>query len=415
MRYAILGLGISGLAAARFLLEREEAVIGIDHVDKIAVIRQSYPLLPLGSDRGFNQDYDCLIVSPGIDPSHPIYSEARRKKIPILGEIELALQNASHRIIGVTGTKGKTTAVMRIEALLRAAGHRALAVGNIGDPLIAHLNEPEDTILVVELSSFQLETIVSKKFHSTAILNLSPDHLDRYPSFDAYKDAKRRLIDLTIGKCFVHHGISKRGLPIGPLSQVHPWMDDDLIALMHAMKTKGIKEQEWATYCMIYCLCRPFNVGQALFFQEMKAFRGAPHRIEYVGEINGVSFYNDSKATNAEAVVYATQVISQPKILLVGGKDKKLSYTLWKREFGHDIKKIIAYGEIREKIREDLTPRFDVELTHNLKEATERAMQIAEPGDAILLSPGTSSYDAFTNYEERGDAFKSYLWPAINR
>ncbi|MDN3505017.1 MAG: UDP-N-acetylmuramoyl-L-alanine--D-glutamate ligase [Rhabdochlamydiaceae bacterium] len=362
MRVVVLGLGVSGIAAAQFLIKQNHEVIGIDKkpIESINCIREE----------NCPKQFDLLVVSPGIAPSNPVYQYAIAQGIEVIGEIELALRHMKQRAIGVTGTNGKTTTVMRIAHTLNINGQNAIACGNIGVPLISLLDESENTIFVVELSSFQLETISSKKFDSSLLLNVTPDHLERYDSFDHYKKVKEKLAQFT-----------KKGRSIQYVENIDG-----------ALKILAL-----------------YGIGESAFWQAEKSFKMAKHRIELIKEIDEILFYNDSKGTNVDSTLYASSKIDRPIILLAGGKDKNLSFKPWKKGFKNSVKLIIAFGETKEKIKSDVSPEFDVIIKDDLKSAFHEAMKRVKKKEAILLSPGCSSFDQFDNYIQRGEAFCQYV------
>ena len=353
MKNLVIGLGVSGMAALRWLLDRGEQVVAVDRSE---------------FDGPF--DFDRVVVSPGVPPQHPLYARAVALGIPVVGEAELALSVCSQSCIGITGTNGKSTTVMQITHILNYCGKRAVAAGNIGKPIIEVVGG--DEILVVELSSYQLETMHTAVFDAAAILNISPDHLERHGSMEAYSAAKWRIRDL----------VKKGGLFLEGL--------DNNLEYVRA-------------------ITRHFGVSDDEYEMALACFVGLPHRVEKFKEVEGISFYNDSKGTNVAATIYAVNKIEAPIILLAGGVDKGSSYREWLEPFSGKVKEVILFGEAAGKIASDLAGFVKTRQVDGLEMATEVAWGLAVPGDAIVLSPGCSSFDQFKNFEERGTLFKQFV------
>ncbi|MBS0625747.1 MAG: UDP-N-acetylmuramoyl-L-alanine--D-glutamate ligase [Verrucomicrobia bacterium] len=413
MKDLVIGLGISGKASAAFLLKSGRKVIG---ADKKAESLKSEPLVKEGLeliiDQGPFPKVDRVILSPGVSPEHPWVKEAKRLGIEVVGEIELALRHLKNRCVGVTGTNGKTTTVLLIAHILNSAKIPALALGNVGDSLSGYLLEPNrGEVLVLELSSFQLETMESKCLEAAALLNITPDHLDRYASMKEYADAKFR-----IGKCVKAGGkfwVSKavkeiyggEGEVFDPSAEYAPWSDEKIAAIsMLRYIQLGVPEKQ--NVQAAYQICKGLGVSDLEFRRGLETFRKPAHRIEWVDEKNGVTFYNDSKATNIDSVMHAVSLFEGPLILLAGGYDKGASYKPWIDCFQSKVKMIIAFGGAASKIEAELKDAFRLTRVGTLDEAVRLAAIRAEKGDSILLSPGCSSYDQFRNYEHRGDEFK---------
>ena len=358
MLTAILGMGKSGQSVARYLVGKKEAVIGVDR----SRVKSNIPVV---SEEAFDiSAVGRIVISPGIPKNHAIYRAAIHAGIEMTSDVELALKAAKCRLVAITGTNGKTTAVELTAHVLRYAGYKATAVGNNGSPILDYIEAGPDEILVVELSSFQLELIKTKRFECAAILNITPDHLERYASFEEYKATKMRLFELS----------EKCELGGGPLT-----------------------------------LCRHFGIDEEIFKEASKTFVRPKHRLEFIKEVDQIRFYNDSKGTNVDSVIYATKAIEGPKILIVGGKNKGLDFSVWQSTFDQSVKEIIAIGESREKIRSELHPRFRVDLVEDLATAVRLAFQKARAGFSVVLSPGCSSFDQFKNFEDRGERFKEVV------
>jgi UDP-N-acetylmuramoylalanine--D-glutamate ligase len=333
MRYQIIGEGVSAKAASDFIAKMGDEVV--------------------------SEAPDIVVISPGYPLSHPVAVEGRCQGAEIIGEMELGMRYVQNRCLAITGTNGKTTATMLTTHVLNETGTKARAVGNIGIPLCAYLMNPDpEEVLVVEVSSFQIETMKTPIFAAGGITNITPDHLDRYASYEEYIAVKHRL----------------RHFVKGPFYE-----GDDL-----AFRLSGLSQGD--------------------FVEASKNFVRPPHRIEYIKTVDGISFYNDSKGTNVDAVCYAIKALSQPIILIAGGRDKGASYDVWNPLFENKVKRVLAIGEAALKIKEELN--IEVELVGTLERALEKSLEYARAGDAVLLSPGCSSYDQFEKYIERGNTFK---------
>lgn len=391
----VFGLAISGRSAAEALLRQGFSVIGIDRMAN--ALRQDPNLLPL-LEKGlelFSEEDFCdfssvslFILSPGISPLHPLVQAALRLKIEVIGEMEFGLRQISNRCIGITGTNGKTTTTLLLTHILRSAGFSAKSLGNVGSSVSSYLLEAKsEEILVLELSSFQLETLSKRCLEAAVILNIEPDHLDRYASFEEYRAAKLRIEKALLpgGKFFV----SKSLLPFAPSAES---FEEDPSLGQNEQAAKKVSEL--------------FGVSSSQFFDALKTFQRPAHRIEWVAEKNGRMYYNDSKATNVDSVMHAVRSLEGPLILLVGGRDKGASYAPWIACFEKKVKMLVAFGEAAFKIESELGPFFPFVRVATLDQAVKCAAAHAEPGASIVLSPGCSSYDQFRNYEHRGEEFK---------
>lgn len=417
----VLGLGISGLAAAEFLLTQKKIVLGID--SSVSLLQKSPELCRLQSLGLFIQSdleeidfsrVEQLIVSPGISPKHPIYQGALESGVPILGEAELALSHFKSvylasgrpipRLLAVTGTNGKTTVTLLTAHLLNHVGIKARAVGNVGSALCKCLLEPsDDEVFVIELSSYQLETMRSKLFDAAVLLNITPDHLDRYDSIDAYARAKCHLQSLL-----------KEGAPFFVQEEVlldfgHLLRDRENIECLSPLNYRERNKHDVENERAARSLCRLFCIPEEQFLRGLETFKKPPHRIEFVKEIDGVHFYDDSKGTNLDAAVQAVNSMKGPVILIAGGVDKGASYLFWKNPFLGKVKKIIAIGEAAPKMYRELHPYFNVKLADTLALAVSAAREESECGDCVLLSPGCASFDMFRDYAHRGEEFQKYV------
>ena len=414
----VIGFGVSGQACASLLLKLGHRVLALDkhaiewkNDPKIQpFFQQGLELLPDQVAVDWKQ-IERVILSPGIPPSHEIVVQAIAQGIEVIGEIEFAFRHLHNRCVGVTGTNGKTTVTLLVKHILQSAGQKAQALGNIGSSLSSYAISPNnEDILVVELSSYQLETLRIKCLDIAAFLNLTPDHLDRYGTIEAYAQAKCRIQDCLKenGELWVSTSVAKeygRFLHAPKLfDQTQEW--ENTVATISPMRYIQLGVPERQNVQAAYPLCRFFGVTDAQFRRGLETFRKPAHRIEFVGEWNKIAFYNDSKATNIDSVMHAVGLFEGPIILLAGGVHKGASYRPWIEAFQGKVVRIVAFGQAAKLIQEELQSDLPVDRVDTMEEAVMRAVNLAKPATNILLSPGCSSFDQFRNYEHRGNEFK---------
>ncbi|MDB6081277.1 MAG: murD [Chlamydiia bacterium] len=416
----VLGLGVSGRSVCNFLSKRGLDFVATDDkslsFSQFATVSECIEILPVVSS---------LITSPGISKSHPLVMAAKQQGVEIIGEIELAcrqMQRSSQPLIGITGTNGKTTVTLLVTHMLQAAGFEAQAVGNIGTPLLDMIDATGP--LVVELSSYQLETMSTKAFQSGVVLNITPDHLDHHGSMEEYAKAKLHLQACLKpqGSFFVHERIK------GPSSMRYGFdTSSDVssdgshvfrfskkeIALPSALK--GAFTHDAENFLAAYALARDFGVPADICVSAYATFSKPPHRIQFIREIDGVKYYDDSKGTNLDAVIRAVNAVMKDAvkrariILIAGGVHKGESYTAWIPEFTERVSSIFAIGVAAPLIQADLEHVLPVTIVPSLEDAVRSAREIAKTGDIVLLSPGCSSLDMFKNYKERGEKFQAVV------
>lgn len=417
-KIVIIGLGVSGRSCAALLLKQKKSLLGIDQ--KAAILKDDPDIqslmrqgLELASDQeNINwKTIEQVVISPGISLQHPLVRQALAQNIEVIGEIEVAFRALQNPCIGVTGTNGKTTTVMLTQHVLQTAGMAAQALGNIGTSLSAYAAAPNTKeILVVELSSFQLETLHSKCLDAAIILNITPDHLDRYSSMEEYAKAKCRIqeclkphaplwISSIVAK---EYGRFLREIKIFDEAV----FENNMVAPISPMRYIQLGVPERQNVQAAYVLCRHLGVTDQEFWRGLETFRKPKHRIEFVGEWNSISFYDDSKATNIDSVMHAVGLFEGPIILLAGGVHKGWSYRPWIEAFQGKVTQIVAFGQAAPIMEEELKEAFLFEKRETLEEAVRCAVKNARPHTVILLSPGCSSFDQFRNYEHRGNEFK---------
>lgn len=424
----ILGLGISGCSAAKYLLSQGALVYVVD--DRWDTIQHQEPiqkLLTLGAcqTETLPAGIEFLVVSPGVPRTHPLYVSAINQEVQVVGEAELALGvlAKTHPCIGITGTNGKTTVTLLIEYLLNTCGIPAKALGNSGVPLTSSLLEkyPAETVIVAELSSFQLETLQTPVLDTAILLNITYDHMDRYFSFEEYLRTKVHLFDClkpegkgyVEERCFqkfsnflAEYDLKRFGIESSDYlsvrnSHLETPTSSHRLPEIHLTQSDHDLENLMAALTAVL----PFiSVQEAL--DALPTFKKPSHRLEFVKEIKGITFIDDSKATNVDAVVRAIESISSPIILIAGGVDKGGSYQPWLKAFQNKVKAICTIGEAAKKIELELGNEVPIYSFEGLVEAVAFAASIAKQNDCVLLSPGCSSYDQFTSYVQRGMVFQ---------
>jgi len=430
-RALVIGLGLSGRAAAQFLLRRGSTVTGVDRNwnflepdGELKELHQAGLKVRHESEPVEWSEINLVVVSPGVPPTNPVYQAALAHHKEVIGEVELAFRALNNRAVGITGSNGKTTTTLLVEHVLNHAGFSALAVGNVGLPLTSQVDQlkPEQ-VLVVELSSWQLETLRTPALDAGAILNITSNHLDRHGTIANYAQSKANL-----GHCL------KRGARLivqdvcaaefqDLLSPFHPltygysssadlrsdrekvfWQESLEFILPENYRGKVSHDVE--NMLAAFALCRIFGISAAAFLRAFETFVKPPHRLEFVRQTQGLTFYNDSKATSLDAVAKAVTTLGGSTVLIAGGVHKGTPYTSWKDCMAGTVRHIVAIGQAAELIHRDLSDTLPVQICNNLPEAIEKAMEIAQHGDNILLSPGCASYDMFTDYAHRGNEFK---------
>jgi len=421
----VLGLGHSGEAAATLLSEEGARVTVLESNDTPSIRDKARALTDkgigviLGSAAEMDAtDYDVCILSPGIDPIVPLVQNVIRKDIPIIGELELAYEECLCPVVAITGTNGKTTTTELTTAMLQGAGVRTIASGNIGLPFATAVRQSSSyDVMVLEVSSFQLETIRNFRPQVAAWLNLSPNHLDRYPGMEEYRAAKLRIFEnQTADDYAVVNAVNDLPPLEARLLTFSATVDADFTlregiihfrgeAILDQSQTRlpGVHNAEnlMAALAMGYAL----GVDFERMAQAVREYTAPPHRCEFVRDRRGVRWLNDSKATNLDSVEKAILSQNQPIVLIAGGKDKGFEFDPIAPLIHQRVRKAILIGEMKERIAKSWHP-VPCELAGTLQEAVALAAQEAREGEVVLFSPGTSSFDMFRNYGERGNVFK---------
>ena len=377
MRALVYGLARSGRAAAARLEARGDEVVTVDR--------------SLGNEQDLSllDGVEVLVKSPGVPAERPLVAEARRRGIAVWSELELGwtLLPPRTRLVGVTGTNGKTTTSELLGAIFRAAGRNVAVAGNVGTALSSI--EGADWV-VCEVSSFQLEDVHRFECDVAVLLNLEPDHLDRHGSFEAYRAAKLRIFERARA-AVVPAGSGLDGIEF---SAEDPLPAEPLI--------RGAHNRENAAAAT--AAARATGVDEAAIAEALRTFPGVAHRLEPVAEVDGVRYVNDSKATNVAAAVRGLQAFaSEPVHLILGGSVKGESFAPLAAAIGPNVRSIHLIGEAAGQLADAIGERADVD--HTLDRAVAHAARLAEPGDVVLLSPACASYDQYDNFERRGEHF----------
>ena len=410
----IIGLGISGKAAAKLLLKEGYKVIGVDRKVKELSGINFY----LEDDLPANLLYDLVILSPGIAQSHPVVQEAKKRQAPVIGEIELAMRYKKGKVIGITGTNGKTTVTSLLTHVLNAAGISAVSTGNIGNALSEVFSqEKSPEVSVLELSSYQLETLTCKGLDFAIVLNITKDHLDRYESFLDYAKAKARIQRALIptGKAITSTEVIREFGGLFQTSITFGEGDGEFAlensAIVHKGKKLATLPLHLARHDKLNALAAfipAFYLGvkAEAFLSALKTFQKPPHRMEFVCEKEGVEFYDDSKATNVDAVIQAVKGVEGSVTLIAGGDAKGASFISWGDAFGSKVKNVLLLGLASEQMAKELALFFNVQIVDSLEQAVAKAESLSLPGEKVLLSPGCSSLDMFRSYRHRGQEFQ---------
>ena len=473
-RVLVVGLGKSGLAAAQFLKERG-ARVTVSDARPATLIAE----LPSLLEQGFAVEagshglltfrrQDLIVVSPGVPSSTPELVQVRALGMRIIGELELGAQYLQGEVIAITGSNGKTTTTALLGEILKAAGRPTLVGGNIGMPVTAMVAEsvalsgggggdadPSAALRddksalrddkwktvwsVLEVSSFQLETIESFKPRIALVLNITPDHLDRHGSFESYAAAKARITEnQTAEDYLILNGENKAAQMVaagagttGTKAQIYWFSGRRPIkqgTFVHGESILFVAKEGAAAEPVMpvsevplagshnvenvlaaVCAARLAGVESAVIREAVKSFKAVEHRLEFVREVRGVRYYNDSKATNVDATEKAIAAFAGGVHVILGGKDKDSDYTTLADLLRERVKTVITIGSAAEKIERQLAGVVKIESAETLQRAVAKAQELAVAGDTVLLAPACASFDQFANYEERGRVFKELV------
>ena len=439
----VAGCGISGIASAKLLnqiganvilfdtnenLQREDILHKMESNIKVEIVLGNI------SDE-LTDRLELVVLSPGIPVDAAFVNALREKNLPIWGEIELAYQFSKGRIAAITGTNGKTTTTALTGEIMRSYFKSVFVVGNIGNAYTKEaLHTVEDSVTVAEISSFQLETIHDFLPHVAAILNITPDHLNRHHTMEAYVEAKESIVKNQTKEdyCVLNYedpytrdfGERAPGNVIWFSSarklENGFYLEDDVIykavdgkteALLNIAETKLLGVHNMENIMAAMAICEAFGVPMESILHSVRAFRAVEHRIEYVATKKGVDYYNDSKGTNPDAAIKGIKAMNKPTILIGGGYDKESTYDEWIESFDGKVKLFVLIGQTREKIAECAKNHGiqNIVLADTFEEAMDICIKESVLGDAVLLSPACASWGMFPNYEVRGKRFKEIV------
>ncbi len=435
----VVGLARTGLATLKFLKEKG-SLLSASEIRSKEEMREVWEELrsweiEIEWGRHSIEHFlrqDLIVLSPGVDPGIEPIQKALKKGIPVISEIELAYHFLEAPLIAITGTNGKTTTTLLTGEMLKEEGKRVGIGGNVGEPLILFADGKERwEVLVVEISSFQLERIERFRPRCSVLLNITEDHLDRYPNFKAYIQAKLRIFEnqtiedwavlnrddpLVMGSLDKISG-KKLFFTLGKAIEEGAFSNGEEIVLrmnsleerysLREVPLKGVHNIENMMAAIL--AARLFGCSPRTIQKALERFQGLEHRLEFVREVGGIRFYNDSKGTNVGSVVKSLQSFSEPVILIAGGKDKKTDLSPLKDLIQKRVKRLILIGEARERMAQELGSFTETLKAESLEEAVSLAYQTSRPGEVVLLSPACSSFDMFKDYRERGNIFKELV------
>ncbi|HVS33438.1 MAG TPA: UDP-N-acetylmuramoyl-L-alanine--D-glutamate ligase [Thermoanaerobaculia bacterium] len=434
MRYLVVGAGKSGVAAANFLAARGEQVLLTDD--------NPSPSLPYQVDdrvaRSFGPQSTALldgavmvVLSPGVPLAIPLLQEATSRSIPIIAEVELAYRNLKGTVVAVTGSNGKSTTTALIGEILRIGGRQPIVAGNIGEPLISVIDPQRPRTYVLELSSFQLETVDTFRADVALLLNITPDHMDRYPSFDAYAAAKYRIFrNQQPGDVAIMNASDRRAAPRP--SKVRQWRfsaaepvpqgayldGEEMVLLLEgqgerriprsALKLEGTANVENALAAWL--AARAVGIDDVDVQIAFGTFAGLPHRMVMVRELDGVKWINDSKGTNVDATLRSLEGFADGTVLLIlGGKDKAGEFERMRDLVAARARAVLTIGAAAERIAAALEGATAIVRSGTVEEAVNWARQNGKSGETVLLSPACASFDQFRNFEHRGERFEELV------
>ena len=439
----VAGSGKSGIGAADLLkkvgaevtiydgndkLKEEDVLNKLENKEDVKVI--------LGElEDSVINEMDLMVLSPGIAIDAPFVLRVKEAGVPIWGEIELAYVIGKGKLAAITGTNGKTTTTALVGEIMANYYDKVDVVGNIGNPYTTTaFDSTDDTVTVAEISSFQLETIHTFKPDVSAVLNITPDHLNRHYTMECYTDVKMSIaknqdsnqpIVLNYEDPILREYAGKltnRIIWFSSKQKVNPgvYLEGKNIIYADGKKETFVTTTEDTTLVGIHnvenimaaiAISINMDVPVDIIRETIRKFKAVPHRIEYVETINDVIYYNDSKGTNTDASIKAIEAMSRPTILIAGGYDKKVSFDDWAEAFGDKVKCLVLLGQTAEQIADTVKKHgfTNIIFTESLKEAVDECAKNAKPGDAVLLSPACASWGMFDNYEQRGDMFKEYV------
>jgi len=431
-RTLIVGLGATGLSCARFLARRGVEVAVIDSREQPPALEDMQRELPHVAlfTGGFDAEVfgraERILVSPGVSLQEPLLVEARQRSIEIIGDIELFARTAQAPVVGITGSNGKSTVTTLLGAMAQQAGRDVRVGGNLGTPALDLIGEQEPDLYVLELSSFQLETVQSLHCRVAVVLNISPDHLDRYDSVTAYAYAKQRIFSGADVQIVNRDDVVAAALATDKAPAVGFGLREPAVATQdfgvletqdecwivkgseHWMPTSAVRmpgRHNLANALAALALGDVLGFPREAMLQVLREFKGLPHRTQWVADVDGVRWFNDSKATNVGAALAAVHGFDGPLVLLAGGQGKGADFSELAAGLGARVKAVVLLGEAAEEIEAELHDKVATQRASDMFDAVRQAAALAVSGDTVLLSPACASFDMFKDYQQRGEMF----------
>ena len=429
----VLGMGKSGVSVARLLAKENHVLITDIKCDDLELIKELEGLgvnviITKKQNEIFDDSYDYVVKNPGVKLDHPVVLMAKKFNIPILTELEVAYRYLPDvKIIGITGSNGKTTTTTIIYEFLKAAGFPVHLAGNIGYPLCSQIDDiKKGDVIVAEISSHQLVNLDKFKVDVAVLTNLYPVHLDFFVTYEKYKMNKLRIFNNQDEKCVailnkgdenvyeLTKNLKAKKEYFSSKDEADICMDEkdivykgEKIISLSDIRVKGIHNYENIMAAIL--AVKQFGVSDSVIKEVLNNFAGVEHRIEFVAKINGREFYNDSKATNVDSTITALKSFDNDVVLILGGLDRGHSFEPL-LPYLKNVKHIVCYGETKERIKQfAIKNNIDVTVTDNLEDAVHAAYNMSLDGDIILLSPACASWDQYKNFEDRGNEFKKVV------
>ena len=436
----VFGSGISGIGAVKLLEDHGAEVVlydGNESLDQASLREQlgEKTTIVLGEfPEHLLEELDLVVLSPGVPTDLPIILAMKEHGIQVIGEVELAYVFGKGDVLAITGTNGKTTTTSLLGEIMKCHQEEVFVVGNIGNPYtVAAGQMTERSVAVAEMSSFQLESIETFRPKVSAILNFTPDHLNRHHTMEAYVEAKKQIAKNQTAEdyCVLNYEDERtkafgeevkaqvlyfssahkleRGIYLDDGKMIYKNPEEEIVCHVDELQILGIHNYE--NVMAAVAMAAVYGVPMDTIRKAILAFKGVEHRIEYVTEKDGVVYYNDSKGTNPDAAIKGIQAMNRKTVLIGGGYDKNSEYTEWIQAFDGKVKQLILIGATREKIAQDAEKCgfHDYVFADTFEEAVLLAAKTAKSGEAVLLSPACASWGMFPNYEVRGEKFKEIV------